>query len=159
MAEALVKTGMCKINESPCQLQFRSKMFHFLCPTREVEWLSLTAWTGFHLFISSLSKNHFTVTASRRSKAEHLRKSHSEDLCIRVKWSVEFVCRDALVSSIQEPLFYSEELFRIKNSHSIRFLYRQNGTSRSFCMSAAGISSPNLISFHNTKLPNLLITS
>lgn len=106
---------MCKINEPPCQLQFRSKMFHFFCPTREVEWLSLTALTELHLF-SSFFKNRFTVTASRRSKAEHVRKSHSEDVCIHVRSSVEFVCRDApaLVSSIQELLFTARSSLQLK---------------------------------------------
>ncbi len=51
----LVKTGMCKINESPCQLQLEARCFICCCPPRGVEWLFLQHGLVYRYF-SSLSK-------------------------------------------------------------------------------------------------------
>lgn len=72
----LVKTGMCKINESPCQLQLEARCF--IVFVLQGEWngcfYSMDWFTV--IFQSFSKKSHcFTVTAPPRSKAEHLRKA------------------------------------------------------------------------------------
>lgn len=48
----LVKTGMCKINESPCLLQFEARCFFFV--PKGSGMVVSAAWTGLKLFFQSL---------------------------------------------------------------------------------------------------------
>lgn len=137
MTEDLVKTGMCKINESPCQLQLEARCFIFLSSKGSGMVVS-TAWTG--LVISQSFQKNLPVL--------QFEESHSAGTYC-MKWSVGFVCGDtqaSALSSTSDPgaataSFYSEELFTTKSPLSIRPLHRHNSTNSSLSTSAASISS------------------
>lgn len=139
----LVKTGMCKINESPCLLQLKARCFFlFFCPPRGVEWLFLQHGLGYS-YIPVFTKILLFYRAPQRSEKSRL--------FVYMRWSVRF----AHIVVVHAVAFFSicdlegaPPLLQHNKDHPLQqTLYRQNNFNRSLCMSAASISSL-LVNFH-----------
>lgn len=136
---------MCKINESPCQLQLEARCF--ICFVLRGEWNGCF-YSMDWLTVISQSFSY----SSTKIKSWTFEECHSEDVCTHGSWSVGFACRDPCCSGcLHSPpyrrsdpgavtaSFYSHE--RFQNHLSIRPLCRPNSIHRSLSTSAASISS------------------
>lgn len=125
MTKASVKTGMCKINESPWQLQLEARCFTFFV---SCEGSGMVVSSAFTSKIWMFEENLWEDVFCRDSRALVLFPPHTHTHP-----------PDTWVS------WHSEELIKVKTVRSIRSLRRQND----LCISLrcpAGISSPILIS-------------
>lgn len=76
------KTGMCKINESPCQLQLEARCFIvYFSPPRGVEWSFLQRWLVYAYFPVFTKKKKKSSCFTARGKPLRRRLHKYEMVC------------------------------------------------------------------------------
>lgn len=83
-----MKTGMCKINESPCQLRLEARCFIYF--VLQGEWNGVYGLDWLTVILQSFPKKQKTNKKNNNNNklpVLQFEEIHSEDVCMLMRWS------------------------------------------------------------------------